>query len=80
MITCFQILHRLLYLFVFQMSRIKSLENEYLVKVVIEKGLRNKMVISGEKEVVNHVEKKILEIFLSMRSVDSKTLDCQVRL
>jgi len=53
------------------------------VKIVIEKGLLNKICISGELEVVVCVQEKIFEIFHNMKSdelqeMESKTLDSQV--
>jgi len=67
-----------------QVERIQGLEDNYLIKIVIEKGLRNRIVISGESEVVTFVQEKVFEIFDSMKSaelekIESKTLNSQAR-
>jgi len=66
-----------------QVARIQDLEVKYLVKIVIEKGLLNRICINGELEVVVCVQEKIFEIFQNMKSdelqeMKSKTLDSQV--
>jgi len=80
---CCDILISVSFIHSVQVARIQNLENEFLVKIVIEKGLLNRICISGASEVVGCVQDKVFEIIQTTQSVElqkieSKTLDSQV--